>query len=253
MKKLIAAFVCGCTFVLIGSASATDDGLWLFPASHGADTVAAWRAQQGESDDQGSASQAILLEKGAAADNTSAAAHLVGYEGTQLRLLSSLAYEYRAKDGVCTVTDPRWAMFVTGRSGRQYVVSLGCKLTPSSPGQEGGWVRKTATQPFIRAAVLRKGGNDALSGAISGLALVFDHAVGHIYIDNVRVQGKGGVNTWTFAGDNGGTKPPGGPSFSLEQTSLLAAPLSADEQLSQDDLLGSLTADEWTAVKADAD
>lgn len=255
MRKLIAALVCAGAFLLVGAASATDDGLSLFPASHGAGTIAAWRAQQGETDDQGGANQAILLEKDAASDGTSAAAHLRGYEGVQVRVLASLAYEYRAKDGVCTVTDPRWALFVRGRSGREYAVNLGCKVTPSSPGAEGGWIRKTATQPFIRAQVLRKGGNDALGGTIDGIALVFDQSVGHVFVDNIRVQGKGGTNTWTFAGDNGGTNPPGGgsPSFSAEQAAVLAAPLSADEQLSQDDLFASLTPDEWAAVNADAD
>jgi hypothetical protein len=244
--------VCASAFLLVGAASATDDGLWLFPASHGANTVAAWRAQEGETDDQGAANQALLLEKDAPGADTSAAAHLIGYEGVQVRAISSLAYEYRVKDGVCTTTDPRWALFIRGQSGRQYLVNLGCKVTPSSPGAESGWIRRTATQPFIRAQVLRNGGTDALGGTVAGLALVFDHAIGHVFVDNIRVQGKGGTNTWTFAGDNGGTKPPGGPSFSAEQTALLAAPFTADEQLSQDDLLASLTADEWAAVNADA-
>jgi hypothetical protein len=254
LKRIISALVCAGAFALAGTAGATDDGLWLFPASHGTGTVAAWQAQQGETDDQGSAAQAIVLEKDVAAADTSAAAHLIGYEGVQVRLLASLAYEYRAKDGTCTVTDPRWALFVTGQSGRQYVVNLGCKTTPSSPGAEGGWVRKTATQPFIRAEVLRKGGTDALGGTVSGVALVFDRSVGHVYVDNIRVQGKGGTNTWTFGGDNGGTNPPGGlsPSFSADQAALLTTQLSADEQLSQDDLFASLTPDEWALVNEGA-
>jgi hypothetical protein len=100
---------------------------------------------------------------------------------------------------------------------------------------------------------MRKGGGDALNGQVSGLALVFDHAVGHVYVDNIRVQVKGPGNTWTYGGDNGGTNPPGGsPIFSVDQSSLLAAPLSADEQLNGDDLLASLTTDEWALVDADA-
>jgi len=69
-----------------------------------------------------------------------------------------------------------------------------------------------------------------------------------VYVDNIRVQVNGPGNVWTYAGDNGGTNPPGGStSFSADQSSLLAAPLSADEQLSGDDLLASLTPDEWTS------
>lgn len=253
MKRLIAALVCASAFLLVGAASATDDGMWLFPASHGAGTIAAWRAQEGEADDHGGANQAVLLEKDVAAADTSAAAHVIGAEGRAVRFIVALAYEYRVKDGVCGVTDPRWTLFVRGQSGREYVVNLGCKLTPSSPGNEPGWVRKTATQPFIRAETLKKGGTDAYNGDVTGLALVFDHAVGHVFVDNIRVQTRFVRNVWTFAGDNGGTTPPGGPSFTPAQTGLLAAPLAGDEQLSADDLLASLTTDEWAVVNADAD
>ena len=254
MKRIISALICTGAFALAGTAGATDDGLWLFPASHGSGTIAAWRAQQGEADVQGTANQAILLEKDTAAADTSAAAHVVGLEGLRVTLLASLSYDYRVKDGVCTLTDPRWALFVTGQSGRQYEVNLGCRSSLTTSGAEPGWLRKTATQAFIRAQVLRKGGGDALNGQVAGLALVFDHAVGHVYVDNIRVQAKGPGNVWTYAGDNGGTNPPGGrsPSFSADQTALLAAPLSADEQLSSDDLLASLTPDESALVNADA-
>jgi len=254
LKRIISALICTGAFALAGTAGATDDGLWLFPASHGSGTIAAWRAQQGEADVQGTANQAILLEKDTAAADTSAAAHVVGLEGLRVTLLASLSYDYRVKDGVCTLTDPRWALFVTGQSGRQYEVNLGCRSSLTTSGAEPGWLRKTATQAFIRAQVLRKGGGDALNGQVAGLALVFDHAVGHVYVDNIRVQAKGPGNVWTYGGDNGGTNPPGGgsPSFSADQTALLAAPLSVDEQLSSDDLLASLTPDESALVNADA-
>jgi hypothetical protein len=253
LRRITLALAAACALVLATAAGATDDGLWLFPASHGSGTIAAWQAQQGEADAQGMANQAILLEKDTTAADTSAAAHVTGIEGLQVRLLGSLAYDYRVKDGVCTVTDPRWTLFVKGQSGRQYVVNLGCKTSLTSSGAESGWLRKTSTQALIRAEVLRKGGNDALGGEVAGLALVFDQSVGHVFVDNLRVQVKGPGNLWTHAGDNGGTNPPGGsPSFSADQSSLLAAPLSADEELSGDDLLASLTPEEWELVNADS-
>jgi hypothetical protein len=214
--------------------------------------VAAWNAQQGEQDDQGSADQALLLRKDAFAGDNSAAAHVSGLEGQPVQVLS-LAYEYRVKDGTCTVTDPRWALFIQGRSGREYEISLGCKLAPSSPGAQSGWIRRSFSRAFIRAEVLRKGREDALFGNIEGLALVFDHSLGHVYVDNILVQAKGATNRWTYAGDNGGTNPPGGsnPVFSTSQLALLAQPASADEQLSEDELLASLTSDEWTLVQQD--
>ena len=251
MKKLIVALACACAMTLAAAAGATDDGLWLFPASHGTDTIAAWRAQEGETDDQGSANQAILLEKDAFGGDNSAAAHVVGFEGQPVRALSSLAFEYRFKDGVCTATDPRWALFVQGRSGRQYEVNLGCALVPATKGAEAGWLRRTYPRTLISGQVLRKGRTDALNGQITGLALVFDRSLGHVFVDNIHAQAKG-ANTWTYAGDNGGTNPPGGaPSFTAEQTTLLAAPFSVDEQLTQDDFLASLTADEWAEIGPD--
>jgi hypothetical protein len=250
LRRIISALVATGALALVTAASATDDGLWLFPASHGTGTIAAWRSQEGEADSQGSANQAILLEKDAAAPDTSAAAHLIGFEGQPVRVLS-LAFEYRAKDGVCGVTDPRWAIFVQGRSGRRYEVNLGCKLAPASAGSQPGWIRRTFSRAFISAQVLRKGGSDALTGQVSGLALVFDHAIGHVFVDNIHAQARI-ANTWTYAGDNGGTNPPGGaPAFSAEQTALLAAPYTSDEQLTQDELFATLTADEWAQVNAE--
>lgn len=250
MRRIISALVAAGALALVTAAGATDDGLWLYPAAHGTGTIAAWRAQEGEADVQGTANQAILLEKDVAAAGTSAAAHVIGLEGQPVRLLT-LAYEYRVKDGTCNVTDPRWALFVRGRSGHQYEVNLGCKIAPASPGAGPGWIRRTFSRALVSAEVLRKGKADALNGEVSGLALVFDQTIGHVYVDNVHAQARI-ANTWTYAGDNGGTNPPGGvPSFSVEQTAQLAAPLTSDEQLTQDELFASLTPEEWAEVNSE--
>jgi hypothetical protein len=247
MRTIATALVAAGAFALVGAAGATDDGVWLFPVSHGTDTIAAWRAQSGETDDQGLANQAVLLEKDSFAGDNSAAAHVIGLEEQPVRVVA-LAFEYRVKDGVCNTTDPRWALFVQGRSGREYEVNLGCKLAPASPGAEAGWIRRTFSRAFVSAEVFRKGGSDAVAGQVSALALVFDRSIGHVYVDNIHAQARVG-NTWTFAGDNGGTNPPGGPGeFSPAQVALLAAPSSPDEQLTQDELFASLSADEWTQI-----
>jgi hypothetical protein len=253
LKGIISALAAAGALALVTAAGATDDGLWLFPAPQGTGTIAAWRAQEGEADDQGGANQALLLEKDVFADGNSAAAHLIGLEGQPVRVLTVLAFEYRFKDGVCNATDPRWALFVQGRSGRQYEVNLGCSLAPVTKGAQAGWLRRTFARNLIMAQVIRKGGNDALNGQVTGLALVFDRSLGHIFVDNIHAQAKI-ANMWTYAGDNGGTNPPGGgaPSFTAGQTALLAAPFSADEQLTQEDLLASLTDDEWAQINADA-
>jgi hypothetical protein len=251
MRGITAAIVAATALALIGAASATDDGLWLFPASHGTGTIAAWLAQSGEADDQGGGNQALLLEKDVDTGDNSAAAHIVGLEGQPVRNVT-LAYEYGAK-GTCSATDPRWALFVRGVHGRQYEVNLGCKTAPSSPGAEPGWIRKTFTRALVSAEVLRKGGTEALNGTVAGLALVFDRSLGFTYVDNIHVQSRT-ANTWTFAGDNGGTNPPGGGSagFTAEQSALVAAPVTADEQLTQDELFGSLTPEEWAEIDTPA-
>jgi hypothetical protein len=250
LKTIITALVAAGALALVAAAGATDDGVWLFPASHGSDSIAAWRAQEGETDYEGTARQAVLLEKDSFAGDNSAAAHVIGLEGQPVRDLT-LAFEYRLKDGVCNTTDPRWALFVQGKSGRNYQVNLGCTVAPKSPGAEGGWLRRTFSRQLISAEVLRKGGPDALAGQVTGLALVFDRSLGHVFVDNVRAQARVG-NTWTYAGDNGGTNPPGGaPDFSTEQVALLSAPFSADEQLTQDELFASLSAEEWALIDAD--
>src|SRR5207248_2034490 len=98
MRRITLALVAAGALALIGGAGATDDGVWLYPVSHGTATIAAWKAQQGEQDDQGSAGQALLLEKDAFAGDNSAAAHVIGLEGLPVQVLG-LAFEYRAKDG----------------------------------------------------------------------------------------------------------------------------------------------------------
>src|SRR4051794_17293405 len=251
MRTICTALVAAFALALVGAASATDDGVWLFPASHGADTTASWKAQEGEADVQGMANQAVLLEKRSFAANNSAAAHVMGVEGRPVQGLT-MSFEYRVKDGVCNTTDPRWALFVQGRSGRPYEVNLGCKIAPTTAGAEGGWLRKTFSRPLISAELLRKGGTDASTGQVSGLALVFDRSLGHVYVDNLRVIAKGANNTWTYAGDNGGTTPPGGaPTFTDAQVALLAAPQSADEQLTQDELFASLSPEERALIDAE--
>jgi hypothetical protein len=244
MRGLLVGFAAALAFA--ASAGATDDGLTFFPASQGAMTEAAWRGQQGEQDDQGEARQGLLLQNLAAQPGGAAAGHVLGLEERPVQFLASLAFEYRT-DGVCGPTDPRWALFVRGQK-RTYEVNLGCKFGVTTPGAEPGWLRKTFTNRFIRTEILRKGGTDALFGRITALALVFDRVRGFVFVDNIAVRSKGGSNVWTYAGDNGGTTPPGGLEFSSDQLALLAQPLTSDEQLSEEELMATLTPDEQALI-----
>lgn len=221
------------------------------PNGGGAHSYASWKGQEGLPDSTGDANQGFYLEHGdAAADG--AAGIVTGLEGIRVAFVTGLAYEYNVKSGTCGVTDPRWTLFIQGKSGKHYVVNFGCATAVPSPGSAPGWIRRTATQPAIRLLVLRRGGNDALNGTVTGLALAYDQKVGSIMLDNMTVATRLGSQTWTCAADNGegGGAPLG---FTGEQLALLAEPLTADEQTTEDDLLAAATDEEWAAIQEDAD
>jgi hypothetical protein len=249
LKYWARAAALASAFVLIGAAAAdtTGDVLTLYPAGGGTNTYAAWKAQEGRPDSQGTGNQALYLQNLTAAPNTAAAAHVTGLAGTPVTTLVSLSYEHRVP-GTCTRTDPRWTLFIRGKSGRQYVVNLGCALTPGRATSDPRWIQRIFTQPVIRAEVLRQPkGTDALAGTITGLALVMDRSNGSVYLDNVSVRSKTAQKVWTYAGDNGNAVT-GAQAFSAEQYALLAAPIPDDPQYDEDVLMPSLTAEEQAAI-----
>ena len=250
MKKLAGVATLALAFVLAGVAAAdtTGDVLTLYPAGGGQDTYAAWKAQEGRPDSQGTANQALYLQNGTPAPNTAAAARVRGLEGTPVTTLVSLSYDHRVP-GTCTRTDPRWTLFIRGKSSRQYVVNLGCALTPGHPTDDPHWIRRIFTQPVIRAEVLKQPkGTDALAGTITGLALVMDRSQGFVYLDNVGVRSKTATKLWTFAGDNGNGVPGAPADFSAAEYALLASPIPDDPQFDEDVLMPSLTPDEQAAI-----
>jgi hypothetical protein len=251
LKYLAGAAALASAFVLAGVAAAntTGDVLTLYPVGGGQDTYAAWKAQEGRPDSQGTANQALYLQH---LSNAPAAAHITGLEGTRVTLLASLSYEHRVP-GTCTKTDPRWTLFIRGKSGKEYLVNLGCALTPGRPTDDPHWIQRFFTQAVIRAEILRQTGKtDALAGTIERLALVMDRSQGSVFLDDVRVVSKTAQKTWTYAGDNGNGVPGAPPPlFSAEQSALLAQPIPTDSQFDEDVLMPSLTADEQAAIAVD--
>jgi len=239
-------------FVGVAAAAATEDGLTLYPAAGGQHTYAAWKAQEGQPDSTGSADQALYLQNLTGAADTAAAAHVNGFEGTEVRFLVSIGYEHR-KDSTCTKTDPRWTLFIRGKSGKRYLVTLGCAVTPVQPTGAPGWIGRVATQSFIRAQVLQQRGSDAYAGTVEGLAFVLDRSNGAVWSDNIRVRSRFASKVWTFAGDNGNGAPPAAPSFSAEDRALLAAEIPAAALLDEPELMASLTPEEQAAIAEDAD
>jgi hypothetical protein len=239
--------------VVVGTATAATSGdvLTLYPAGGGQQTYAAWKAQQGRPDSSGSGNQALYLQNLTGTADTAGAAIVRGFEGTEVRFLVSIGYEHSVKSR-CTKTDPRWTLFIRGKTGKRYLVALGCAVTPARPTGDPSWIGRVFTQPLIRAEVLKQEGSDAFAGTIEGLAFVMDRSNGEVFADNIEVASRTASKTWTFAGDNE-TGAPGSPSFSAEDQALLAAPIPDVALLDEADLMASLTPEEQAVIAEDAD
>lgn len=236
----------------VAAAATTGDVLTLYPAGGGQETYAAWKAQEGRPDSSGYANQALYLQNLTGATETAAAAHVRGFEGTPVRLLVSIGYEHR-RDGACTKTDPRWTLFIRGRSGKRYLVTLGCAITPARHTDDPNWIGRVYSQPLIRAEVLEQQGSDAFAGDVDGLAFVMDRSKGDIFVDNVAVRSRFASKVWTFAGDNGSGIPGAPPSFSDEDLALLAAEIPAVALLDEAELMASLSPEAQATIAEDAD
>ena len=251
MRNTLAIGFAALALVLAGAAAAATTGtvLTLNPVSHGAQSHANWQAQQGRPDSQGSANQALVLEAPGTPD-TSAAALFRGFEDVRIRDLVSLGYEHRVP-GTCTKTDPRWTIFIRGKSGHTWPVNLGCAVTPARPTDDPNWIRRVFTLPVIQAEIVRQVSkpSDALAGTVGDLALVVDRSKGPAYLDNIEVRSRGTSKVWTSAADNGNGVP-GGPDFSADELAALAAPLAAEALWDEDLILGSITSDEQALVDA---
>lgn len=250
MRNTLVIGFAALALVLTGVAAADTSGtvLTLNPVSHGAQSHANWQAQEGRPDSQGSANQALVLEAPGTPD-TSAAALFRGFEDVRIRELVSLGYEHRVP-GTCTATDPRWTLFVRGRSGHMWLVNLGCATTPGRPTEDPRWVRRTFTLPVIQAAIVRQVPKpaDALNGTVGDLALVVDRSKGPAYLDNIEVRSRGTTKRWTYAGDNGNGVPGGPAGFSADELAAIAAPLAAEALWDEDQLLGSITPEEQALI-----
>jgi hypothetical protein len=252
LRNTLAIGFAALALVLAGAAAADTTGtvLTLNPVSHGAQSHANWQAQQGRPDSQGSSNQALVLEAPGTPD-TSAAALFRGFEDVRIRELVSLGYEHRVP-GTCTKTDPRWTIFIRGRSGHIWPVNLGCAVTPARPTGDPNWIGRVFTLPVIQAEIVRQvpKAGDALAGTVGDLALVVDRSKGPAYLDNIQVRSRGTSKIWTTASDNGNGVPGGPNDFSADELASLAAPLAAEALWDEDQILGSITPDEQALIDA---
>lgn len=254
MNAKLTAAAAALALVLVGVAAAATAGdlLTLYPAGGGPQTYASWKANEGRPDSSGSANQALYLQNLTGAPDTAAAAHGRGFEGTEVRFLVSIGYEHR-RDSTCTKTDPRWTLFIRGKSGKRYLVTLGCAITPPRPTGDPNWIGRIYSQPLIRAEVLEQRGSDAFAGTIDGLAFVMDRANGDVIADNLAVRSRFAAKVWSFAGDNANGIPGAPPSFSDEDRALLAEEIPAVALLDEADLMASLSPEAQATIAEDAD
>jgi hypothetical protein len=236
----------------VAAAATSVDALTLYPAGGGQQTYAAWKAHEGQPDSRGIGNQALYLQNLTGAGGTAAAAHVRGFEGTEVRSLVNIGYEHR-KDSTCTKTDARWTLFVRGNSGKHYLVTLGCAVTPPHATADPAWIGRLWTQQSIRAEVLQQRGSDAYAGTVEGLAFVMDRSNGDFWADNIRVRSRSATKVWTFAGDNGDASSGEPPSFSAEDRALLAEEIPATALLDEAELLASLSPEQQATIAEDAD
>lgn len=235
-----AAFACALLF----APAALAGNVVLYPNSFGSQTVASWRAAEGQPDTVGSANQALWLEKDDGDSTVFAAATVLGLEGQNVQSLTGLEWERRV-DGDCNKLAPRWTLVVQGaKSGKQYPVRFGCAQSVHSPGSAPNWIRDDNPQTLIRTRLLQAGGKDALAGTIVSLAIVYDQRgkVGYTVLDDIKVlSNTAGWNVWTCAADNAATIP-GPPKFVADDLS--ASPFSDSELLTLDEIWPTMTADD---------
>jgi hypothetical protein len=235
MRFLVAATVAAAGLVLASGASA-GSSYNLHPSGFGTHSYAAWKAQQGTTDDTGSANQALYFQKMTTTATIAAGvAVITGVEGTPADELG-LSWWHR-EDGHCGAGAPRWNLGLQDTTtGDRYTVFLGCYAAAHEEANAitNGHAWCKDTQSSIGAEIQGQTGHSASEFTVTGLAIVFDEGTdnpnpppvgcaqepgpsGFVYLDNIEVDINGVPHCWTNASDNGNTSsttcgPPAGTS-----------------------------------------
>jgi hypothetical protein len=204
MHRLVT-FVLAVLSLVAVSVAAPADKWTLHPSGFGADSYAAWKAKEGRADAQGNANQALYFQKMTETTTFAAGIAVVnGIEGT----LQTLAWDHRT-DGYCGAGAPRWNVGITGASGAQYTLFLGCAAATHTPTVDEAWI----TDSYLGDEIVAIGGAnagltedqiaDAKAGTIRSLAIVFDEGTdqgpGFVVLDNITVN----ETVWDSASANG--------------------------------------------------
>jgi len=210
MKKVVVSLAMVALLSLsIFSVAFAARGLKLHPSGFGEKSQAAWKAKEGLPDSSGKANHALYLQKMTATSTFAAGVAIVdGVEGMPTSALTGLEWEHRT-DGWCGAGAPRWNVGVTGASGDEYTLFLGCAAATHTPGSAANWIRDSYAGPAIVAVGGSNAGltaaqqADAAAGTIRSLAIIFDEGTdfgpGYVYLDNIKVND----HVWTGPQDNG--------------------------------------------------
>jgi hypothetical protein len=187
MKRLFVAVAA--TLVFAAPAAAQQQQLRLDLSTVGKGARAAWKANTGLPDPTSNsrADHALVLEKRVATTEVAAAVATVeGIAGTRVTALARLQWN-RLNGTHCTGGAPRWNLSITGASGAEYTVFLGCEAAAQTPGDHDAWTMGFWGSDEIRAQVSAQAGADALAGTLTGLAIVFDEGPDSVVLDNLVV------------------------------------------------------------------
>jgi hypothetical protein len=190
------------------SVAAPGDKWTLHPSGFGVDSQAAWKAQEGRADAQGNANQALYFKKMTETATFAAGIAVVnGVEGLAVNALTALTWDRRT-DGHCGAGAPRWNVGITGASGAQFTLFLGCAAATHTATDDAAWI----TDSYAGDAIVDIGGAnagltpeqiaDAKAGTIRSLAIVFDEGTdqgpGFVVLDNITINQK----VWDSASAN---------------------------------------------------
>jgi hypothetical protein len=167
--------------------------LTLHPDGFGPNSYAAWKAQQGEADATGGASQALYFQKmTATTTNAAGVAEVEGVEGMSPSDVGQLAFDWRT-DGHCGGGAPRFNLTVEN-GGTDQTIFFGC-MAMQDEGQKTDDQGRTWDRRSVDIS--------NVPGTIVSLSIVFDEGndvgQGFVYLDNIQV----GNQTWTGPADNG--------------------------------------------------
>src|SRR5262245_31496769 len=115
-------------------------GMNLHPRGFGENSLAAWKAKEGQPDTRGKADHALYLQKFTATATFAAGVAVVdGLEGQPATALTILSWEHRNTDGWCGAGAPRWNIGLTDANGDAGVAFLGCSAATQVPSNAAGW------------------------------------------------------------------------------------------------------------------